>query len=45
MNSEVSMAKSKIKKVKDPLEGIFGKGKRLPVFTVITFNNKDSSKK
>ncbi|CDW78670.1 zinc finger protein [Stylonychia lemnae] len=37
--------KSSSKKTKDPLEGVFGKGKRLPVFTVITFNNKDQAKK
>lgn len=33
------------KKVKDPLESIFGKGKRLPVFTVITYSSKDATKK
>lgn len=33
------------KKNKDPLEGIFGKSKRLPVFSVITFTTKDGSKK
>jgi hypothetical protein len=33
------------KKVKDPLEQVFGKGKRLPVFTVITYSSKDTQKK
>eukprot|EP00347_Sterkiella_histriomuscorum_P002049 403369670 len=42
---ETQSAKQKSKKNKDPLEGIFGKGKRLPVFAVITFTNKDQCKK
>lgn len=29
------------KKLKDNLDGVFGKGKRLPVFSVITVNNEN----
>lgn len=34
-----------MKKSKDPLEQVFGQGKRLPVFTVITYAAIDAQKK
>ena len=45
MKFESQSVKTKSKKNKDRLEGIFGKGKRLPVFNGITFSTKDANKK
>lgn len=45
IKAETQSAKVKSKKSKDPLEGIFGKGKRLPVFNGITFSTKEEAKK
>jgi RNase P/RNase MRP subunit p30 len=43
LSSKEAQLKNNKKKLKSSIEEVFGKGKRLPVFSVITVDSNDSS--